>query len=454
MMTPLSLKQTPAPVVAERHEKKTRTESPTWPPRHPGVSTSHHIVEQVPPARRRLPPRVPVLIVPHRRPIGVLTSRRRGRSEVRTRFRCRERTLTGTFLSLGKSAKPPVKASSATPCRCVDEALEAVSGESLEDLHDTELECQRVRLHRTLLNSVPQRNVEDLPDQPKNRAHEELECPRSAPTPILSREKTLRTSRSVNDLLLEQKGKRHEFRHFHCSVVCVLRKTLRERRDEDEILGTSITCSGIGKSRCQHASTSWSPPCGPGMSRITTMGTTSASCSTVRCWTLSCGPHDPNKVTEGGQEPPGSSSKTGSAPAGEEESSGPRPCSATRSPTPRPCPSCDAEGLTCVATWPGPHRSTAALVATTSAVVRRGAAPVTGCQPRSIVKGDANKRMGALGLLLLWWLWFGPSVSRECVSIPAHGCNASWGPCPCGHDPTALCLRTGPQKDNPTSHSV
>ena len=100
---------------------------------------------------------------------------------------------------------------------------------------------------------------------------------------ILCREKTPRTSRSVNDLLLEQKGKRHEIRHFHQ----LFRRLRAEGNpaparmwDEDEILGTSITCSGIGKSKCWYASTSWSPPCGPGMSRICTMGTTSASCST------------------------------------------------------------------------------------------------------------------------------------------------------------------------------
>ena len=66
---------------------------------------------------------------------------------------------------------------------------------------------------------------------------------------ILSSKKTLKTYRnsttslwnwSINDLLLEQKGKLHEFRHFHQrSAVCVLRGTLRlrERRDEDEDLG-------------------------------------------------------------------------------------------------------------------------------------------------------------------------------------------------------------------------
>ena len=83
---------------------------------------------------------------------------------------------------------------------------------------------------------------------------------------ILFREKTLRTFRSANDLLLEQKGKRHEFRHSHQ----LFRRLRAKGNPEDEILGTSITCSGICKSRCRHASTNLSPPCGPRMSRTCT----------------------------------------------------------------------------------------------------------------------------------------------------------------------------------------
>ena len=40
--------------------------------------------------------------------------------------------------------------------------LKPVSGENLEDLHLAELECQRVLLHETLLNSVLGVNREDL----------------------------------------------------------------------------------------------------------------------------------------------------------------------------------------------------------------------------------------------------------------------------------------------------
>ena len=44
----------------------------------------------------------------------------------------------------------------------------------------------------------------------------------------------------------------------NCSAVCSAKRTrrLRERR-EKEILGTSITCSGMRKSSSQHTSTSW-----------------------------------------------------------------------------------------------------------------------------------------------------------------------------------------------------
>ena len=52
--------------------------------------------------------------------------------------------------------------------------LNPVHDENLE-LHDVELEC-----HRDLLNSVPERNLEDLDAQPTHHNHEELECPRSA----------------------------------------------------------------------------------------------------------------------------------------------------------------------------------------------------------------------------------------------------------------------------------
>ena len=97
----------------------------------------------------------------------------------------------------------------------------------------------------------------------------------------------------------------------NCSAVCTTGTLLRrQRRDEDEILGTSIACSGMCKSRCRHASTSWSTPCGPGMSRIYTMGTTSANCSTVRCWTRSCGSR--GSPRQGGREPLSASSSSNS----------------------------------------------------------------------------------------------------------------------------------------------
>ena len=57
--------------------------------------------------------------------------------------------------------------------------LKPVSGENLEDLHLAELECQRVHVHQTLLNSVHGANLEDLSH--RHDRHEELECQRSAP---------------------------------------------------------------------------------------------------------------------------------------------------------------------------------------------------------------------------------------------------------------------------------
>ena len=90
-----------------------------------------------------------------------------------------------------------------------------------------------------------------------------------------------------------QRRHRYDRRHFH-QLFRRLRQSgtrrLQERRDEDEILGTSIACSGIRTSSCQHISTSWFSICGAGISRIWTSGTTSAMCSTMRSWTRSCGP--------------------------------------------------------------------------------------------------------------------------------------------------------------------
>ena len=69
----------------------------------------------------------------------------------------------------------------------------------------------------------------------------------------------------------------------NCSAVCGSMRNVREQRDGDGILGTAITSSETGVSRCRSIATSWSTPCGTAMSRIWIMGTTSASCSTVRC---------------------------------------------------------------------------------------------------------------------------------------------------------------------------
>ena len=65
----------------------------------------------------------------------------------------------------------------------------------------------------------------------------------------------------------------------NCSTVCSAKRTrLRGGRGVDEILGTSIACSGIGKSRCRHASTSWFSLCGTGTSSDGTTGGLSTIC--------------------------------------------------------------------------------------------------------------------------------------------------------------------------------
>ena len=66
---------------------------------------------------------------------------------------------------------------------------------------------------------------------------------------------------------------------------------------------------------------------------------------------------------------PRPSESTRCLPPGEGDASGSSPQSSTRNPPPRPWPSSVPVGLSGVVTWPGPQRSTAARVATTSAVV-------------------------------------------------------------------------------------
>ena len=95
----------------------------------------------------------------------------------------------------------------------------------------------------------------------------------------------------------------------NCSAICVAARAARRGRGGQEIMGTSITCSGTEMSKCLTASTSWSPDCGTGASRICTIGakrTKSTICSTVCRWTRSCGPGGSARLA--GRLPPGSSS--------------------------------------------------------------------------------------------------------------------------------------------------
>ena len=102
--------------------------------------------------------------------------------------------------------------------------LKPVLGENLEDL-SCELECGRCAQKLALLNSVLGENIEDLHHSPDD--HEELGMSMLCSAVCCCREEkdtTVGTSTS-------------------CSTVCGAFSTLRERRDDDEILGTAITCS-------------------------------------------------------------------------------------------------------------------------------------------------------------------------------------------------------------------
>ena len=75
-----------------------------------------------------------------------------------------------------------------------------------------------------------------------------------------------------------------------CSAIRGERRTVREKRGGHEILGTSMTCSGRGKSKRASTATGWSTICGTGTSSVGNLGAPSASCSTVCFWTRSCAP--------------------------------------------------------------------------------------------------------------------------------------------------------------------
>ena len=100
---------------------------------------------------------------------------------VHTQFRPRVRTQPRTFFDVGKSAKNHslslihgtrgVRGWSTRRTR--QEALR------IQRRHDPEeLECQRDLLLETLLNPVPGRNLQGLPDQPDHHDHEEQESQR------------------------------------------------------------------------------------------------------------------------------------------------------------------------------------------------------------------------------------------------------------------------------------
>ena len=92
--------------------------------------------------------------------------------------------------------------------------------------------------------SVLSVKIEDLQNQTK----EALECQRSArQSEKLSGEKTLKTSTDRDTIVGAFNS---------CSAVCGSDRTVRDTWDGNEILGTSITCSGIRRSKCISTATS------------------------------------------------------------------------------------------------------------------------------------------------------------------------------------------------------
>ena len=104
-----------------------------------------------------------------------------------------------------------------------------------------------------------------------------------------------------------------------------------------EILGTAITCStSAGASIFRRKSTTRSPNCGTGTSRICTKGEKSTMCATVCRRTPSCGRTSTRGVGRAASTSPSSSSVKNSVLAAL-ESSGPWRCSSL-SPFPWPLP--------------------------------------------------------------------------------------------------------------------
>ena len=138
-------------------------------------------------------------------------------------------------------------------------------------------------------------------------------------------------------------------------------------------MGPAITCSLTSTNACSSICCkilSCTPPratSGTVASRMCTMGANSARCFTVCRWTRSCGPG--GSPRQGGRLPPGSSSYKLKSSCWGGWVFQDLARSETRSPLPRPSPSSVPVGLSVAATWPGPQRSTAAHVATMSAVV-------------------------------------------------------------------------------------
>ena len=135
---------------------------------------------------------------------------------------------------LGKVRKPPVKPHPQHHASKRMKLLIRGHDENLEDLHDAELECQRILLQETLLNSVK-----------PSRHRRPTNPPRPQGTGMSSFCSTSARKEDTDTIV----GTSTNF-----SAVCGTLSTRRqhERRDEDEILGTSMACLGMRISSCPH----------------------------------------------------------------------------------------------------------------------------------------------------------------------------------------------------------
>ena len=160
------------------------------------------------------------------------------------------------------------------------------------------------------------------------------------------------------------------------------------------ILGTSITCTAIGRSRIRKVSVTFSTCCGTGGSRICTKGQMSAMCSKKCRSSPACGPRGTPR--QGGREPPW-----------ERGASGTPPCGSTRTSPP------DRAIATAIRSWRRNERSRRTLLPVPPPSPTRAAITKKPPVRASTRKGHLRPRQRVFcaqtpvrWLWWLWWLWF------------------------------------------------